>query len=152
MQSQCIDLIQCCCILFWWFLLTDTKNRQIVWFHLINFLSLPAFTCVRAIGNLWSSCLEVNILSPVPVVFLFALEKASDLILELSLSKLIIFCLELKRFLTFFIVFNWCSDLRYPDDIWPKSDLNFLWSSSACDNVLSPFFNWFMYTLELQIQ
>ena len=29
---------------------------------------LPAFTCARAIGNLWTICLGVNILSPVPVV------------------------------------------------------------------------------------
>ena len=29
---------------------------------------LLAFTCARAIGNLWSNCLGVNILSPVPVL------------------------------------------------------------------------------------
>ena len=29
---------------------------------------LPAFTCARAIGNLWSSCLGVIILSSVPFV------------------------------------------------------------------------------------
>ena len=33
---------------------------------------LPAFTCARAIGNLWHTCLGVNIVSPsslVPSVF-----------------------------------------------------------------------------------
>ena len=29
---------------------------------------LPAFACARAIANLWSICLGVNILSPVPAV------------------------------------------------------------------------------------
>ena len=29
---------------------------------------LPAFTSARAIGNLWSICLGVNILSPSPFV------------------------------------------------------------------------------------
>ena len=29
---------------------------------------LPAFTCARDIGNLWSICLGVNILSPSPFV------------------------------------------------------------------------------------
>ena len=27
---------------------------------------LPVFTCTRAIGNFWSICLRVNILSPSP--------------------------------------------------------------------------------------
>ena len=38
---------------------------------------LPAFTYAKAIGNLWSIDLEVNILSPSPY---FALYLASDLI------------------------------------------------------------------------
>ena len=38
---------------------------------------LPAFSCARAIGNHWSICLDVNILSPVPLV---ALVFASDTI------------------------------------------------------------------------
>ena len=29
---------------------------------------MPAFTYATAIGNLWSICLGVNILSPVPIV------------------------------------------------------------------------------------
>ena len=29
---------------------------------------LPAFTCARAIGNLWSICLGVNSLIPFPFV------------------------------------------------------------------------------------
>ena len=29
---------------------------------------LPAFTCASAIGNLWSICLGLTILSPVPLV------------------------------------------------------------------------------------
>ena len=32
------------------------------------FCVLPAFTCATAIGNLWSICLGVNILSPSPFV------------------------------------------------------------------------------------
>ena len=43
----------------------NTKN---IWFDGINFVSfqgvLTAFTCARAIGNLWSICLGVNVLSP----------------------------------------------------------------------------------------
>ena len=39
---------------------------------------LPAFTCAKAIGNLWSICLEVNILIVVPC---FVLYIASDVIL-----------------------------------------------------------------------
>ena len=39
---------------------------------LISFIKfpdvLPAFTCARAIGNLWCICLGVNILSPSPFV------------------------------------------------------------------------------------
>ena len=38
---------------------------------------LPAFSCARAIGNHWSICLDVHILSPVPLV---ALVFASDTI------------------------------------------------------------------------
>ena len=45
---------------------------------------LPAFTCARAIGNLWSICLEVNILRPFPC---FALYLASDSRIEESLKK-----------------------------------------------------------------
>ena len=40
---------------------------------------LPAFTCARAIGNLRSICLGVNILSPSPY---FVLYVDSDKILE----------------------------------------------------------------------
>ena len=40
---------------------------------------LPAFTCARAIGNLSSICLGVNILSPCPCIVLYL---ASDTILE----------------------------------------------------------------------
>ena len=40
---------------------------------------LPAFTCARAIGNLRSICLGVNILNP---VHLIALSFASDIIEE----------------------------------------------------------------------
>ena len=28
---------------------------------------LPAFTCAAAIGNFWSNCLGVNVLSPSPI-------------------------------------------------------------------------------------
>ena len=38
-----------------------------------------AFTCARAIGNLWSTCFDVTILSPAPLV---ALVFASDAIEE----------------------------------------------------------------------
>ena len=40
---------------------------------------LPAFTYPRAIGNLWSICLGVNILRPSPY---FVLYLTSDTILE----------------------------------------------------------------------
>ena len=39
------------------------KEKTIFWFHLLISELLPAFTCARAIGNLRSICLEVNILS-----------------------------------------------------------------------------------------
>ena len=42
---------------------------------------LPAFTCARAIGNLWSICFGVNILIPVPLVSsCFDLYIDSDLV------------------------------------------------------------------------
>ena len=53
--------------------LHDIKNLLFDGFHsgfIIRIYSfkfsdvLSAFTCARAIGNLWSICLEVNILSP----------------------------------------------------------------------------------------
>ena len=44
----------------------------------------PAFTYARAIGNLWSNCLGVNILSPLPSFF--ALFFVSDTIEEYSLK------------------------------------------------------------------
>ena len=51
--------------------------------HLIAFNKLsallPAFTCARAIGNLSSICLDVNILSPALLVAL-ASAYASDII------------------------------------------------------------------------
>ena len=34
---------------------------------------LPTFTCARAIGNLWSICLEVNISSPSPWIYFSSL-------------------------------------------------------------------------------
>ena len=40
---------------------------------------LPAFTCARAIGNLWTICLGVNILRPSPY---FVLYLPSDTIPE----------------------------------------------------------------------
>ena len=40
---------------------------------------LIAFTCARAVGNLWSICLEATILRPLPY---FALYLASDAIEE----------------------------------------------------------------------
>ena len=47
---------------------------------------LPAFTCARAIGNLWTICLGVDILRPSPY---FVLYLASDIIKESSLNNLI---------------------------------------------------------------
>ena len=47
---------------------------------------LPAFTCARAIGNLWSICLDVKILIPSPY-FVFYL--ASDIFQGYSLNNLI---------------------------------------------------------------
>ena len=48
----------------------------LIWFNEFSEL-LPAFTCARAIGNLSSIYLRVNIFSPVPLV---ALSFASDAI------------------------------------------------------------------------
>ena len=57
----------------------NTKN---IWFDGINFVSfqgvLTALTCTRAIGNLWSICLGVNVLSPSSWIDLYL---ASDTIL-----------------------------------------------------------------------
>ena len=39
----------------------DTKNIWSEGFHLGKYV-LPAFTCPRVIGNLWSICIEVYIL------------------------------------------------------------------------------------------
>ena len=53
---------------------------------------LPGYTCTRAIGNLWSICFGVSILSRAPnVSFSFDLEIDSDLVLALSLNQSIIF-------------------------------------------------------------
>ena len=49
---------------------------------------VPAFTCASATGNLWSICLEVNILRPLPY---FALYLASDSEKVKSLKKSRIF-------------------------------------------------------------
>ena len=59
----------------------DWYKELTVCLILFNKLSelLPAFTCTRAIGNFWSSCYGVNILSTVPLV---ALYFASDIIEE----------------------------------------------------------------------
>ena len=106
---------------------------------------VPAFTYARAIGNLWSICLGVNILSPFPLVsFCFDSERASGLIFALSFNKSIIFCLELLRFLMFSIAYN-CFSLLYfgfPDSISFKSFLKSFCSSSICCNVVLPFFYW----------
>ena len=63
-----IDLI----MLFYTFLVIcfDWYKEWTISPILLNKLSelLPAFTCARAIGNLWSICLGVNILSPAPLV------------------------------------------------------------------------------------
>ena len=56
---------------------------------IINFSdAFPAFTCAIAIGNLWSICLGVNVLSPSPY---FVLYLASDTILEWLLKNLLTF-------------------------------------------------------------
>ena len=75
----------------------NTKN---IWFDGINFVSfqgvLTALTCTRAIGNLWSICLGVNVLilewsetlseKPGPLIFIGKISpsKASK---TLSLSS-----------------------------------------------------------------
>ena len=48
----------------------DWYKEQTICLISFNKLSelFPAFTCATAIGNLWSNCLGVNILIPVPVV------------------------------------------------------------------------------------
>ena len=55
----------------------DSYKEQMICLISFNKLSelLPAFTCARAIGNLWSICFGVSILSPVPLVdLIFALD------------------------------------------------------------------------------
>ena len=37
----------------------------VIYFYWFNYV-IPAFTCARAIDNLWNICLWVNIFSPVP--------------------------------------------------------------------------------------
>ena len=54
------------------------KTVCLISFNIFSELLL-AFTCARAIGNLWSIYLGVNILSPVPLVAFFF---ASDIIKE----------------------------------------------------------------------
>ena len=48
----------------------DWYKEQTIYLMSFNKRSelLPTFTCARAIGNFWSICVGVNILSPVPVV------------------------------------------------------------------------------------
>ena len=60
---------------------SDLYKEQIICLISFNkfFELLPGFTYARAIGNLWSICLGVNILSHVPLV---ALIFASDIIEE----------------------------------------------------------------------
>ena len=53
---------------------------------------LPAFTCARAPGNLWSIYLGVNILRPSPY---FGLSLASDAVEEYSFNNSIIASLDL---------------------------------------------------------
>ena len=68
MQFNCTDLI----MLLHTFLVIslDWYKEWTICQISFNKLSalLSAFTCARAIGNLWITCLGVNILSPVPVV------------------------------------------------------------------------------------
>ena len=77
---------------FWSIILIDIKNKQFLWFSSNNYLELlPAFTCAKVVGNLWSICLGVNILSPVPC---FDLRLTSDLISAESSYNLITFPLD----------------------------------------------------------
>ena len=62
---------------FW---LIKKKTICLITFNKLSAL-FPAFSFARAIGNLWSICLDVNILSPVPLVAL-ASAYALDIIKE----------------------------------------------------------------------
>ena len=68
MQFHCIDLI----MLLYTFLVIsfDWYKEQTICLISCNrfYEVLPAFTCARAIGNLWSNCLGANNSNPVPLV------------------------------------------------------------------------------------
>ena len=63
---------------------------------------LLAFTCARVIGNLWSICLGVNILSPVPVVDFNGNDPALKPLITNSLPSYRFFAV-LETFLLFFL-------------------------------------------------
>ena len=62
-------------ILLYTFLVISFARYKEYIIYLISFSKfsdvLPALTCVRAIDNLWSICLGVNILSPSPWIDLY---------------------------------------------------------------------------------
>ena len=67
-----LEFIKIVCVLFYNFIefiiLISWCKEYMIWRILFSkFLGvLPACTCVRAIGNLWSTCLGVNVLIPSP--------------------------------------------------------------------------------------
>ena len=63
---------------------------------------MPAFTCARVIGNLWSIRLGVNILSPVSVVDFNGNDPALKPLITISLPSYR-FLAVLETFLLFFL-------------------------------------------------
>ena len=72
---------------------------------------LPAFTCARVIGYLWSICLWVNILRPSPC---FVMYLASDVTEEYSLNNLVVAFLDSESNLIFANVCFCSFDLHLP--------------------------------------
>ena len=110
---------------------------------------MPAFTCARAIGNLWSNYLGVNILSLAPLVALsFALNTIEE---ELSKSS-IVFCYVkhlniiqctffaplIYAFVSLFISFRF--DLNSAWSFFASATL--IWSSLVLSKRLKTLWDW----------
>ena len=101
---------------------------------------MAAFTWARAIGNLCSNCLGVNILSPAPLVAFFFLPQMP--LKNNHQKNLITMFLALLSMLILYIVFFCFFDLRllFPIFISLRYDPNFSWSFFASARLIIPFF------------
>ena len=74
-----------CYVLFWEILLLDTK--YMIWLFSFSecvMMMLPAFTYVRAIGNLWSISSGISIWNAMPFYFLLKLNNFSTISITLT--------------------------------------------------------------------